>query len=128
MALGYFEYAKKHADDQRERALLCLRRAERLGTDPARRRQIQSLLLSLEAARRSERGIADKGLLKRAVELDPDNPRAREMLLDLSRVTPPSDRRTRYAIAGAIGLCTLLGVLFIVLRPRSAPSPQEKAR
>jgi hypothetical protein len=118
MADGYLAYATKHADDQRERALLALRRAERIGTDEARRRRIQSLALALEATNRAERGIADKSLLKRAVEIDPDNAYAREALLELSRVTPPSDRRTRYAIAAAIGLSALVGVLFILLRPR----------
>ena len=119
MADGYFEYAKKHAGDQRERALLSLRRAERIGKDPARLKKIESMLLSLEADRLAERGIADKSLLKRAVEIDPDNARAREQLLELSRVEPPSDRRTRYAIAGAIGLSALLGMLFMLIRPSS---------
>jgi len=126
MADGYFAYARKHADDQRERALISLRRAERVGTDPARRKKIQSLMLSLEAGRLAERGIADKSLLKQAVDADPENSRAREQLLELSRVEPPSDRRTRYAIAGAIGLSALLGVLFILIRPRT-PLPNPPA-
>jgi len=126
MADGYFAYARKHADDERERALLSLRRAERIGTDPARRKKIQSLLLSLEAGRLAERGIADKSLLRQAVAADPENTRARAQLLELSRVEPPSDRRTRYAIAAAIGVSALLGVLFILLRPRT-PLPNPAA-
>ena len=77
-------------------------------------------------SRLAERGIADKSLLKQAVDADPENARAREQLLELSRVEPPSDRRTRYAIAGAIGLSALLGVLFILLRPRT-PLPNPPA-
>jgi hypothetical protein len=127
MAEGYLEYATKHADDQRDRALLALRRVERLGKDENRKRKAQSLLFALEAGRRAERGIADKSLLKRAVEIDPDNAIAREKLLELSRVTPPSDRRTRYAIAAAIGLSALLGMLFILLRPRAAPEKPREA-
>jgi hypothetical protein len=130
MAEGYLEYATKHADDQRDRALLALRRAERIGTDEGKKKKIQSFLLALEAGRRAERGIADKSLLKRAVEIDPDNARAREELLGLSRATPPSDRRTRYAIAAAIGLSALFGVLFILFRPRAAaekPRETDKA-
>jgi hypothetical protein len=123
LADGYFEYGKKHAADQRERALLSLRRAERLGTDPVRRKKIESLVLSLESERLGERGIADKSLLRRALDADPENARAREQLLELSRVAPPSDRRARYAIAGAIGLSALLGVLVILLRPRSRRDP-----
>jgi hypothetical protein len=127
MAEGYYEYATKHAVDHRDRALLALRRAERIGSDAVRKKRIQSLLYALEAGRRAERGIADKSLLKRAVEIDPDNAHARERLLDLSRTTPPSDRRTRYAIAAAIGLSALLGVLFILLRPRAAPEKPREA-
>jgi hypothetical protein len=131
MAEGYFEYALKHLDDQRDQALLALRRAERLGSDEGRRKRIQSLALSLEAGRRAERGIADRSALKQAVELDPENQRAREQLLSLSRVEPQSDRRTRYAIAGAIGLAALLGLLFILIRPRTPMAtplpPDEKA-
>jgi hypothetical protein len=124
MADGYFAYAKKHATDQRERSLLSLRRAERIGTDAARKKKIESLLLSLEADRLGERGIADRSLLKRAIDADPDNARAREQLAELTRAPAPSDRRTRYAIAGAIGVSALLGILFILLRPRkSAPEP-----
>jgi len=124
MADGYFAYATKHASDQPERALLCLRRAERIGTDEARKKKVQSRLLALEASRLGERGIADRSLLKRAIDADPDNARAREQLAELSRVEPPSDRRTRYVIAGAIGASALLGVLFILLRPRApVPSP-----
>jgi hypothetical protein len=121
MADGYFAYATQHADDQRERALLGLRRAERIGTDAARKKKIQSLLLSLEADRLGERGIADRSLLKRAIDADPDNARAREQLAELTRAPAPSDRRTRYAVAGAIGVSALLGVLFILFRPRKAP-------
>jgi len=132
MADGYFEYAKAHADDQRDRALLGLRRAERIGKDAEKKKRIQSLLLSLEAERRAERGISDKSLLKQAVEIDPDNARAREALLGLSRAAPPPDRGTRYAVAAAIGLSALLGVLFILIRPRTpipkAPTADDKAR
>jgi hypothetical protein len=123
MADGYFAYASAHADDQRDRALLALRRAERIGSDPGKKKKIQSLLLSLEAERRAERGIPDKSLLKQAVEIDPHNARARESLLGLSRAAPPPDRGTRYAVAAAIGLSALLGVLFILLRPRT-PAPE----
>jgi hypothetical protein len=49
MAEGYLEYATKHADDQRDRALLALRRVERLGKDENRKRKAQSLLFALEA-------------------------------------------------------------------------------
>ncbi|HEX6766207.1 MAG TPA: hypothetical protein VF103_12035 [Polyangiaceae bacterium] len=132
MADGYLAYAKQHADDRSDRALLALRRAERITKDEAAKKAIQSLLFTLEAGRRGERGIADKSLLRRAVELDPNNARAREGILELSRVTPPSDRRTRYAIAAAIGLSALLGIVVILLRPRAPlardPSENEKAR
>ena len=132
MADGYLAFAKKHAEDRREQALLALRRAERITKNEASKRSIQSLVLTLEAGRLAERGIADKSLLKRAVELDPDNALARDEILELSRVTPPSDRRTRYAIAAAIGLSAVLGMLVILLRPRTplpgGSSENEKAR
>lgn len=132
MADGYFAYASAHAGVERDRALLALRRAERIGSDPGRKKKVQSLLLSLEAERRAERGIPDKSLLKQAVELDPDNARAREGLLGLTRAAPPPDRGTRYVVAAAIGLSALLGVLFILVRPRTpipkGPTAEDAAR
>jgi hypothetical protein len=123
MADGYFEYARAHADDQRDRALLALRRAERIGKDAEKKKPILSLLLTLEAERRAERGIPDKSLLRQAVEIDPGNTRAREALLALSRAAAAPERGTRYAVAAAIALSALFGVLFILLRPR-APVPK----
>jgi hypothetical protein len=118
MVLGYLEYGKRNADDQPEEALTALRRAERLSQGERNHDQIESLLLTLEAERLARSGVVDKNLLKRALELDPGNQRARERQNELRLPPSSGGEKRRYYVAAAVGLAGVLGVLAVLLRPR----------
>jgi hypothetical protein len=124
MVGGYWDYGKRHADDKRDVALDALSRALRLSKEGASRQRIESLYLTIEAARREAAGVADRNLLKRALELDPDNERARASLAAWSTGAPIEDRRIRYGIASGIGVLGLLGILLLLRKPRSTPEPE----
>lgn len=120
MVGGYWDYGKRHADDKRDAALDALSRALRLSKEGPSRQRIESLYLTLEAARREALGVADRNLLKRALELDPENERARSTLAAWSTGAPVEDHRVRYGIASGIGVLGLLGVLLLLRKPRAA--------
>jgi hypothetical protein len=132
MVDGYLRYADKLAAERPDDAILVLRRAERLSRSAPNHPQVESKLLTLEAERLSTKAIADKNLLSRALELDPRNARARDMQARLALPQSSSDHKLRYSIAGGIAALGLLGVLFVLLRPRgkretaSSPSSQSK--
>lgn len=118
MVGGYWEYAKQHADDRRDDAIFALRRAERLSRGAPHQAAIQSLLLTLEAERLAANQIIDRSLLKRAVQLDPGNERARSRLETLSRPKATDTSNLRYGVAGGIALGGILGVLFVLFAGR----------
>jgi hypothetical protein len=141
MVGGYWEYGKRHADDRRDDAILALVRAERLSRDTAPHARIESLLLTLEAERLLAKHLVDRALLQRAVELDPDNTRAKRVLAELARPAATGDRKLRYYAGASILVAGLLGAAFVLFRPRrretgkpppnppeptSAPPPSEK--
>jgi hypothetical protein len=118
MVGGYWEYAKKHAQDRRDDAIFALRRAERLSRGAPHHDAIESLLLTLEAERLEANQIIDRSLLKRAVTLDPANQRARTRLEELSRPKATDTSNLRYGLAGGIALGGILGVLFVLFAGR----------
>lgn len=118
MVGGYWEYAKRHADERRDDAIFALRRAERLSRGAPHHAAIESLLLTLEAERLADKQIIDRSLLKRAVALDPANERARTRLEALSRPQATDTSHLRYGIAGGIALGGILAVLFVLFAGR----------
>ncbi len=76
MAPGYLALAS-HEGTPEDRALDAARRAERLAQSPELRNRAHSLRLTLEAERLRRRGVFDRALLERALELDPNNEAAR---------------------------------------------------
>ena len=132
MAEGYFALAKAKLDDDRPLALSALRRAERLTRDADDKKRIESLSLTLEAEELAEKGVADQVLFNRAIELDPDNGRAKDALGRLARgETRAKSPLARWAGSIAIGLGALIAIALIALRrgkPEPAPAPEpEKA-
>jgi tetratricopeptide (TPR) repeat protein len=129
MASGYLAYADQLGEDRREAAIDSLRRAERIATEPAVKKRAQSRLSTLEGEQLLTRGIADQVLFRRALELDPDNRRARDALAQIERgELEKKSAFGRYAAAGLIGLLSLLAIIVIALRRgRVAPPDAERA-
>jgi hypothetical protein len=127
MAPGYLAFAEKFAEEKPSEALSALRRAERINRDEALGKRVRSRLLVLEAETLLERGIADQVLFRRAIELDPENARAREGLARIERgELEKKSQFGRYAAAGAIGLVALIAIGFVGLwRGRRKQEPDE---
>ena len=134
MAPGYFDYAKKIAEEQPDLALDALHRADRITDDDALRKRIQSLSLTLEAMKLQEKGVADQVLVRRAIDLDGDNTLARDVLGRMERgELAKKSEMNRYGAAGAIGAIALFAIAFIALFRRgkrgeaggSAPDRQD---
>jgi hypothetical protein len=118
MVGGYWEYAKKYAREKPEDAIAALRRAERLGSTGPAHDHVESLLLTLEANRLAEQHVIDRGLYRRALELDGDNARAREALTVLARPARTDDHGLRYLAAASILGAGLAGAAFVFFRRR----------
>ncbi len=82
--------------------------------------------MTLEAEDRLERGIADRTLVRKAIELDSDNDRAEKLSARFAKPDPVDGRAsTRFTAAITIGLVSLLGMAWVLFR-RSAPEPKAE--
>jgi tetratricopeptide (TPR) repeat protein len=130
MAAGYLAYADQLGDERRADALDALRRAERLAPDEALKQRARSRRSTLEGEELLARGVADQVLFRRALELDPENQRAREALARIERgELEKKSAFGRYAAAASIGLIALLAIAAIGLRrgrrrAKSEPEPE----
>ncbi|HEX4339838.1 MAG TPA: hypothetical protein VH062_28220 [Polyangiaceae bacterium] len=124
MVPGYAAYADAHLDDAPSLAERALRRVERLsGDDEAAVKRAESLLLVLQGEDLMSHHIADQTLPRRALELDPNDARARRLLDRMSHGEADASAKThRYAAAGVIGALALAAMAVILLR-RSKPVP-----
>jgi hypothetical protein len=130
MAPGYVKFATDRADTDRAAALDALRRARRIAESDDQKKIAESLLLTLEAEQLLDRGVADQLLLRRAIELDASNQRARDVLARMERGETHGSRDLgRYASAIAIALVALAAILLIAIRrirpsKAGAPAPE----
>jgi hypothetical protein len=127
MVAGYFSYAEAHLDDDPPRAILALARVDRLApeSEPLKRSS-ESLRLTLEAEGLFSRHVSDQMLLRRALDLDAKNTRAKRLLERMTRGEVDTERRLyRYIAAAAILALSLAGLVFILLRRRAPEAPQE---
>ncbi len=127
---GYWEYGRRFADDRRPAAIDALRRAERLAEGTPHQAKIASLRLTLEAQERLAAGTADRALLRRALELDADNARARKLSAQFEQPDPgDGGAGQRYIAALTIGIVSVLGIAWVLLRrgakPPAAAVPAE---
>jgi tetratricopeptide (TPR) repeat protein len=122
MAPAYHGFGKQLAAEKKpDEAQIALRKALRLGIEGADKDKIESLLATLEGEALIEAGTPDRHLLQRALELDPDNERAKELLASLEVDTQArTGQYKRYLAAGGIGLVALL-LLVWLWRPRKKP-------
>lgn len=82
---GYLQYAQNELPENREAAALAAQRVLRLAASEDDRNRAESVLLTARAVDLSERHVADRALLRRALELDGSNETARSLLAEVSR-------------------------------------------
>lgn len=108
MLTSYWRFAQVKAATDPAQASLALRRIERLaGADHPLHGRAKSLRYTLDAERLLTQGWVDQVLLHRALQLDADNQRARQMIDKLSApVKQPFGAWTRYLPSALIALLT----------------------
>lgn len=123
LAPGYFTFAQRIANSQPAAAEAALVRVERLTNDVNLRQRAKSLRDTIRAEQQLlQRGIMDTYLLNGAIERDPNNHRARELLRSADRAKlDEQTRRMRWLTSGAIALVAAIAILFVLLRRREAP-------
>ncbi len=126
LASAYLDYAQKNLGKSPAQVLSALRRAERLGKGSDVEKAAQSLRLTLEAESLADAGIADRTLLTRALEVNPNNGRAKDELSRFEHGEIKADDSSRYYAAGAIGLVALGGIAFVLTR-KGAPEPMRES-
>jgi tetratricopeptide (TPR) repeat protein len=130
MAPTYTTIASVHEKEgKHQEALAALRKALRLDPESPNLAHLESRIATLEGRLLIERGTPDPFILKRAVELDPKNTDARELLANLEARTTKVERQLKRQ--GAALFVTLAGILSMVWlarrrEPTGAPTqPQE---
>ena len=127
MVQGYLAFAEKYFDERPIDVREALVRARRLSEKPEKTAAIESLLLTARAQQRSNDGVADLTLVRRALELSPSNRRAQALLDRLSHGEPDNaTQRTRWLASGALALIALAGLGVLVFR-RKSPEPLPAA-
>ena len=83
---AFLEFAKRDPEGTKDwdRVERLLQSVARLG-NPEQRADAHSLLATVQARRLAARGVADQFLLRRALELDKDNPQAERLLSELEQ-------------------------------------------
>lgn len=121
MVAGYLAYAKAHLDDDPLLARRALERIDRLAADSEpTKHAAESLRLTLDAENLYARHLADQTLLRRALDLDPRNARAKALLERIAHGNADIQQRFyRYVAAGAILALSLAGLAFILMRRRA---------
>lgn len=128
MADGYLELARRELDHNPPLARDALGRAERIAQADAPRAAAASLRATLRAEELLDQGIADQTLLRRAIELDGGNSRARELLAQIERgERRRSSELGRWAAAGAIGLVALIAIVLVAFRRGRSEEPTPLA-
>ncbi len=122
LAAGYVAFAQANEDKARPEAVAALRRAERL--EPGNK-SITSKRLALEAEALEERGISDVTLLERALEADPNNPRAKAALARFERGEPKRSESARLIAALAILAAAAASIAYLLLRRPKPPTAPE---
>jgi len=134
LAPGYFRLAEKLARDDPAGAEIALVRVERLATDPTLQKKARSLRDTLTAEQYLAHGVVDTYLVRRALEQDANNERAKQLLTlgDHAKVEALTVR-ARWLTSGSIALTAAIAIGFVLARrggrPKTARSgpPAERA-
>ncbi len=128
MAPAYLGYAEQQrANDDLDGALLSLRKARRLEPSDADKKTIEARIALVEAKQLIEKGTPDRFLLQRAIELDPENSEAKDLLASLQEKSEERQVKRKKKVGGIIAILLGLAAAILVLRRRdpddAGPSP-----
>ncbi len=119
------------AEKKRPEALASLRKALRLAPDGPDKPKIESRLASLEGQALMDQGTPDRFILRRAIELDPDNEEAKKLLASLDdkadKRQSRSKRTVTAVVVGLIGLSAILVIAFWRRPKRKRKGHEEPA-
>jgi tetratricopeptide (TPR) repeat protein len=129
MAPAYLGYAEELiAADEVDDAAVTLRKALRLAPDSPSKNEIESRLLFLEGRALADKGTPDVFVLKRALELDPDNAQAKALLDSLAAEAATRRASTEHYISAALVALLALAALIVLYRRRDRKAPPPDAR
>lgn len=126
MAASFVARAKELEAESLEDSLAMMRKALRLHAPDADTKLVEAEIAYLEARVLMKRGLPDRFLLERALELNPEHQGAREALDSFEhRVEQRKESYQRYFYAGGVFLAALIALILLAWRrPKSAPSPE----
>ncbi|MGZ3449633.1 MAG: tetratricopeptide repeat protein [Polyangiales bacterium] len=129
LAPAYLDLARKKEGDRAASRLLYAK-AARLATGTPLAASIEAELLVLDTHEQLDRGIADTSLLHKALALDPNNPKAKELLARIEGdVRSKDDTFRRIALAAFVGVVvTVLAILFVGRKPPTKSPPPRPIR
>jgi tetratricopeptide (TPR) repeat protein len=111
MGPAYLAFARRQKKEDPSGAMASLRKAMRVDPASPVARQAESELLVLEAKDRAVHGVVDHGSLRRALDLDSDNPDARAELLRIEAESQSRGKRLAWYLYGALAVLLAVGGL-----------------
>ncbi|GAC1354334.1 MAG: hypothetical protein NVSMB47_07610 [Polyangiales bacterium] len=128
LAPTYVDLAHRQASKDRPAARMLLAKALRLAQGTPLAAPIDSELCFLDARDLYEHGVVDEAMLQRALELDPQNASARELLARVhGEAESRDDRLRRWAASASAGLLVAIAAVLFLGR-RRAPKPPSTPR
>lgn len=127
LAPAYVDLARKRELSDRPAARALLAKAGRLAAGTPLASTIEAEVAYLDTLDLLDRGIVDTSLLHKAVQLDPANVRARDLLQKLENDAQARDSRLRrYAAASAVGILATVAAIMLVGRKKQAPPVRRR--
>lgn len=119
MVASYVERAKALPSEQREEALVVLRKALRLDPKGEQAKMIEAEVAYLEGMVLMDKGAVDRFLFTRALELNPAHEGAKRALASLEqKAVERQSNWQRYAAAAGLGVAALIAMILLGRRPR----------
>lgn len=125
MAPSYVKTALALPPEKNEERLAMLRKAQRLDPGGKDDKHIESLIALTEAKLLIDDRRPDKFLLERAVELDPTNQEAKDLLasFETKAIEQKQSDKKRFFVAGGIFAAMIVGMLVVGLVGRKKKKP-----
>lgn len=131
MASGYLKLAEALEPKDPPGAIAALRRAERIAATDEERHRAESLRYVLESRRLDEGDVVDRGLIDKALALDPQSRLAQQALERARSKNEEHSVLVRFLLAASVLFLSFFGAGYVALttwqRRRSAPAPVAHA-